>query len=91
MQQVKLAKGRTFTRPQKRLNRILEILDKDMVCAFCESWLYAELCKVMEYGEFSVEEIKENCDYFGVDGCIKDCKECEYSPNDFIVHLNEGA
>ena len=89
--QTQLAKGRIFTRPQKRLNRILEILDKDMTCAFCESWLYDELCKVMEYAEHSIEEIEKNCDYFGDDGCLMDCRKCKYSPNDFIVHLNEGA
>jgi hypothetical protein len=56
--QTKLAKGRTFIKPQEKLNRILEILDEDMVCAFCESYLYDELCKVMEYGEYDPEESK---------------------------------
>ena len=58
--QSKLAKGRTFTRPQQRLNRILEVLEEDMVCAFCDSYLYDEICKVLEYGEFSETEIKKN-------------------------------
>lgn len=56
--QAKLAKGRTFTKPQERLNRIVEILEDDMTCAFCESWMYDEICKIMEWGDYSPEEIQ---------------------------------
>ena len=48
--QRKLKKGKTFTKPQEKLNRIYEIFEKDMVCAFCDSYLYTEIAKVIEYG-----------------------------------------
>ena len=79
--QSKLAKGQTFSSPQEKLNKIWEILEKDMVCCFCDgSWMYNEICKVLEYGEYSPEEIKKNCDYFGEIACLMDCRKCEYSP-----------
>lgn len=48
--QTKLKKGKTFTKPQERLNKIYDIFDRDMVCAFCDgSWFYNEIAKVIEY------------------------------------------
>ena len=48
--QNKLKKGKTFSKPQERLNKIYEIFEGDMVCAFCDgSWLYNEIAKVIEY------------------------------------------
>ena len=52
----KLAKGRTFTKPNARLSRIWELLDEDMICSFCDSYFFEEVAKVMEYGEYSPEE-----------------------------------
>lgn len=49
--QSKLKKGKTFSNPQEKLNRIYEILDEDMVCAFCESYLYNEISKVVGYDD----------------------------------------
>jgi len=48
--QTKLKKGKTFSRPQEKLNQILEIFEKDMVCCFCDgSWFYNEIAKVIGY------------------------------------------
>lgn len=49
MNQSKLKKGKTFSNPQEKLNRIYEIFEEDMVCAFCDSYLYTEIAKVIEY------------------------------------------
>ena len=49
--QSKLKKGRTFSKPQEKLNRIYELFDEDMVCAFCESYFYNEIAKVIGYEE----------------------------------------
>lgn len=48
--QTKLKKGRTFSKPQEKLNRIWKIFEEDMVCCFCDgSWFYNEIAKVIEY------------------------------------------
>ena len=49
--QSKLKKGKTFSKPQEKLNRIYEIFDNDMVCSFCDSYLYKEIAKVIEYDQ----------------------------------------
>lgn len=55
--QSKLKKGRTFSNPQEKLNRIYEIFDEDMVCAFCDgSWLYNEIAKVIGYDLYQSSE-----------------------------------
>ena len=56
--QSKLAQGQTFSKPQERLNRIWELLEEDMVCCFCDSYLFDEVSKVMEWGEYSQDETK---------------------------------
>lgn len=48
--QRKLKKGKTFSKPQEKLNRIYEIFEEDMVCAFCEqTYLYNKIAKVIGY------------------------------------------
>lgn len=47
--QSKLRKGRTFSNPQEKLNRIFEVFDEDMVCCFCNSYFYDEIAKVIGY------------------------------------------
>lgn len=48
--QSKLKKGKTFSKPQEKLNRIYEIFEDDMVCAFCDqTYLYNEIAKVIGY------------------------------------------
>jgi len=48
----KLKGGKTFLNPQEKLNRIYEIFEEDMVCAFCEqTYLYERIAKVIGYGE----------------------------------------
>jgi len=50
MMQSKMKEGRTFSKPQEKLNRIWEIFEEDMVCAFCDgSYLYNEIAKVIGY------------------------------------------
>jgi len=49
----KLKKGKTFSKPQEKLNRIYEIFEEDMVCYFCGSWFYNEIAKVIEYDLYS--------------------------------------
>lgn len=51
--QSKLKKGRTFSNPQEKLNRICEIFKEDMVCAFCDSYLYEEIAKVVGHDKYS--------------------------------------
>lgn len=51
LKQRKLKKGKTFSKPQEKLNRIYEIFDNDMVCAFCYSYFYKEIAKVIEYDQ----------------------------------------
>ena len=51
--QSKLKKGKTFSKPQEKLNRIYEIFGEDMVCAFCDSYLYEEIAKVIGYDKYS--------------------------------------
>ncbi len=48
----KLKKGRTFSEPQEKLNRIYEIFEKDMVCFVCDqTYLYKGIAKVIGYRE----------------------------------------
>ena len=53
MAQTKLKKGKTFSNPQEKLNRIYEIFTEDMTCAFCDSYLYEEIAKVVGYDKHS--------------------------------------
>ena len=54
--QSKLKKGRTFSKPQEKLNRIYEIFGEDMTCAFCDSYLYEEIAKVIGYDKYRGSE-----------------------------------
>ena len=56
--QTKLKKGRTFSRPQEKLNKIYELFEDDCVCAFCDSWLYDEVAKII--GFIDEEELKDD-------------------------------
>jgi len=50
MAQTKLKKGKTFSKPQEKLNKIYKIFEEDMVCALCDgSWFYNEIAKVVGY------------------------------------------
>lgn len=59
MMQRKLKKGKTFSDPQLKLNRIYEIFDEDMVCAFCNSYFYDEIAKVVGYRENHSSEMQK--------------------------------
>ena len=59
MIQAQLKKGKTFSKPQEKLNRIYELLEDDCVCCFCGSYLFDEISKVVEWGEYSKEEIQK--------------------------------
>ena len=54
--QTHLKKGRTFSKPQEKLNRIYELLEDDCVCCFCGSYLFDEIAKVVEWGDHSQEK-----------------------------------
>ena len=56
--QTKLKKGKTFSKPQEKLNRIYEIFTEDMTCAFCDSYLYAEIARVVGYNKYYSSEEK---------------------------------
>ena len=48
----KLKKGRTFSNPQEKLNRIYEIFEEAMVCFVCDqTYLYKGIAKIIGYGE----------------------------------------
>lgn len=50
MMQGKLKKGKMFSKPQERLNRIYEVFEDDMMCAFCEqTYLYNKIAEVIGY------------------------------------------
>jgi len=51
--QSKLKKGKTFSNPQEKLNRIYEIFEEDCSCAFCDAYLYEEIAKVVGYDKYS--------------------------------------
>ena len=54
--QSKLKKGKTFSNPQLKLNRIYEIFEEDMVCCFCNSWFYDEIAKLIGYKDSGFKE-----------------------------------
>ena len=58
--QSKLEKGRTFTTPNHRLSRIWELVDEDMVCCFCNSYFFDEVCKALGHPDYIISEETKN-------------------------------
>ena len=51
MDQIKLP--HRVSRAQAKLDAIKDIMDKDMTCCFCGSWMYEEIQKIVDPEEYA--------------------------------------